>query len=105
MSTPDEEQLPLRDRLNLETAQMPWSELQRFFAGGHVIHVGDTLDLIDVAACFSADDVQSVQTWIAQGQLVKVADEQARLWVETDAMLWTVVARPWILVQEKKPVS
>jgi len=102
MNKQEQQQPSLHDKINLETAQMPWSELLRYFAGGHVICVDDALDLVDVAARFSADDVQAVQDWLATGRLSKVTDEQARLWLEADAALWTVVARPWVLVQEKK---
>lgn len=102
MDKQEPKQPSLHARINLETAQMPWSELLRYFAGGHVIHVDDALDLVDVAARFSMDDVQAVQDWIAAGRLSKVSDEQARLWLDAEAALWTVVARPWVLVQEKK---
>jgi hypothetical protein len=34
--------------------------------------------------------------------VVKVTDEQAFVWNETDASLWTVVVKPWILVQEQQ---
>ena len=102
MNKQEHEQPSLHAKINLETAQMPWSELLRYFAGGHVICVDDALDLVDVAARFSADDVRAVQGWLDAGRLSKVSDEQARLWLEADAALWTVVARPWVLVQEKK---
>jgi len=45
----EEELLPLKDRLNLETARITWPELERYFASGKVIHVAATLDLIEVA--------------------------------------------------------
>lgn len=91
---------PLHTRLNLETAQMPWTELQRYFAGGNVIVVSDTLDLIDVAASVASDDKDAVAAWLADQRLAKVTDEQAKAWLESDAMLWAVVVKPWILVQQ-----
>lgn len=36
----------LRAKLNLETSQIPWRELQRYFAAGMVVVVSDTLDQI-----------------------------------------------------------
>jgi hypothetical protein len=92
-------------KLNRETAQIPWHELLRHFASGTVIAVSDELDLIDVAARISNDDKASVAHWMEQGQVAKVSDDQARIWLEQDAALWTVVVRPWILVQYKKPLS
>ncbi|MDB5823766.1 MAG: hypothetical protein JWR21_2470 [Herminiimonas sp.] len=89
----------LRLRLNLETAQMPWSELQRWFASGNMIAVGSSLDLVEVAVRIARDDTALIQQWMVEGLLAKVSDAQAEAWLAADAMPWTVVVRPWILVQ------
>jgi hypothetical protein len=89
----------LRVKLNLETARIPWSELQRHFASGAMIFVRDDLDLIDVAARIASDDKQAVAQWLEQQRISKVTDAQAAMWFEADAALWAVVVRPWILVQ------
>jgi hypothetical protein len=89
----------LRLRFNLETAQMPWSELQRWFASGNMIAVGASLDLVEVAVRVAKDDAALVGQWTSEGLLAKVSDAQAEAWLAADAMPWTVVVRPWILVQ------
>ena len=89
----------LRQELNEQTAQMRWAELERFFAGGTVISVAPELDLIDVGARIAADDKGSVQGWMDAGLLYKTTDAQASEWLQQDALLWTVVVKPWILVQ------
>ena len=89
----------LRNEINEQTAQMRWSELERFFASGSVISVAGELDLIDVGARIAADDKDSVLAWMNAGLLKKVTDEQAGSWHEEDTLLWTVVVKPWILVQ------
>lgn len=89
----------LRNELNEQTAQMRWSELERFFASGSVISVAGELDLIDVGARIAADDKDSVLGWMQAGLLCKVTDDQAGSWHASDALLWTVVVKPWILVQ------
>jgi hypothetical protein len=103
MIKPDQEQQLLHAKLNMETAQMAWSELLRYFAGGHVIAVSSELDLVEVAARFTIDDTAAVQQWLGEARIARVSDEQALAWLEADALLWTVVARPWVLVQEDKP--
>lgn len=102
MSAPNQEQQLLHAKLNMETSQIAWQELLRFFAGGVVILVADELDLVDVAARFAIDDKAAVEHWLNQGQIAKVTDAQASIWLDNDAVLWSVVARPWVLVQEKK---
>jgi hypothetical protein len=103
MAAPDKKADLLRTKLNLETAQMPWQELQRFFAAGKVILVSDQLDLVDVAASISNDDTARVSQWLSEQRIARVTDAQAAAWLEADAALWTVVVSPWILVQQEKP--
>lgn len=94
---------PLRLKLNRETARMHWHELLRYFASGLVVVVGDGLDLIEVAVAFTEDDKTSVEHWLAAHQVAKATDAQAEEWLAQNAQLWTVVVRPWILVQREKP--
>lgn len=98
----DKERELLHQKLNMETAPMPWKELQRHFAAGNVIAVDNDLDLIQVAAGIANDDKVAVKKWMAANQLLKVSDTQAQAWLVQDAVLWAVVVKPFILVQEKK---
>ena len=89
----------LRAKLNLETARMPWRDLQRFFAAGRTLAVARELSLVDVACAIAGDATTEVETWTRAGLLAAVSDEQAREWFEADASPWCVVVRPWVLVQ------
>ena len=86
--------------LHMETAKIPWQELQRFFAGGKLLLLDSDQDMLEVAASLIANDVQRLQELIDKGLLVHPSDEQAKQWVVEDAMLWAVVLNPWVLVQE-----
>lgn len=101
MSKMDEQDFK-RASVNLETAQIAWRELQRYFASGATVAVGDTLDLVEVAFQISEDNAAQVAQWMQSGQLAPVSDAQALAWYEADALVWAVVARPYVLVQEKK---
>lgn len=89
-------------KLNLETSQMAWKELLRHFAAGSVIAISDDLDLVDVAVHISNDDKASVAQWMSEKRVAKVSDAQALEWLEGGVKLWTVVVKPWILVQRNK---
>jgi hypothetical protein len=104
MTSPDLQNEQLRLKLNMETSRMPWQELLRYFAGGSVIAVSDDLDLVEVALRITKDDKAAVAQWLAEKRLGQVTDEQAAAWLEADAALWTVVVRPWVLVQLNKTV-
>lgn len=88
-----------RAKVNLETAQMPWRDMQRYFASGAALYVAPELDLVEVAFQMSKDNAALIGQWIAASQFGKVTDDQARIWFDADAMLWAVVVSPWVLVQ------
>ena len=88
-----------KEKVNLETARIHWSELQRFFAKGEAVWISNELDLVDVAHEFSIDNKTKVQCWLENKQVALVSDEQALQWFENNAELWAVVVKPWILVQ------
>lgn len=89
-----------KEKVNLETAKIAWTDLQRFFAKGEVIWVNRELDLVDVAHQFSLDNKMQVQQWLTTKQIALVSNKQALNWFETQRELWAVVVKPWILVQE-----
>lgn len=99
MSEPDLN--PEKEKVNLETALIPWNELQRFFAAGRAIFVSRELDLVEVACQFSRDNKTLVEQWIAAGKVGLVSDQQAREWVDRSSDVWAVVVKPWVLVQER----
>lgn len=86
-------------KVNLETAQIAWKELQRFFAGGVALMVSRELDLVEVAFQISRDNVELIAQWAETAKLHKVSDIQAASWFEDDALVWAVVVSPWVLVQ------
>ena len=88
-----------RAKLNAETAQIAWQELQRFFAAGAVIAVDPGLDLVEVAWQMSRDNKTQFEQWIADGRVAAVSDAQALAWFEADAAVWAVTVKPWVLVQ------
>jgi hypothetical protein len=90
----------LRQKINLETGQLSWPELQKYFAKGNVIIVSPELDLIDAAARFAEDDKEAVASWINSETIKRALDDDARGWNERNSSFWTVVVAPWILVQE-----
>lgn len=92
----------LRATLVQETARISWQELQRFFANGSAIAVDESLDLIDVAIAVRKDDSSQVKSWMSEGKLGQVSDQQAMHWHEQDASLWAVVIKPWVLIQDRE---
>lgn len=92
---------PLASELLLETAQIRWHELQRFFASGNAIAVDASLDLIKVATEITNDNAAQVKQWMADGLVDVVKDNQAAQWYEQDAWVWALVIKPWVLVQYK----
>jgi hypothetical protein len=91
-----------REELNAETAKIYWKEVETFFANGAVIYVSSELDLIDVALDICLDNKLKVQQWMSENLVNKVSDQQALEWLSGDTVLWSVVVKPWVLVQPIK---
>ncbi|TVP61425.1 MAG: DUF2288 domain-containing protein [Halomonadaceae bacterium] len=97
--SPGDEHL-LRAKLNLETAPIPWLELQRYYARGQVVAVAPSLDLMTVGVALSQDDKPRFEAWMASGELGEVSPDQARSWYASEASVWALVVAPWVLVQD-----
>ncbi len=89
----------LRAKINAETAQIAWTGVQRFFAQGRAVLVRPGTDLVDVAFVIARNDEAALKRWIDGEQVQTVTAAQAREWIDADAMMWSVVVRPWVLVQ------
>jgi len=89
----------IEHQINLETAQIHWHELQRFFASGNAIAVNASLNLTHVAAQIVADNAAQIKEWMDAGLVDAVKDDQAQIWYEKNALVWAVVIKPWVLVQ------
>lgn len=92
-----------RARILGQTAQIAWTELQRWFAGGHAVLVSSDLDLIEAAYQLSRDNTAMFREWVATGRIDRVSDDMAMRWLEADALMWAVVVKPWVLVQPVAP--
>ena len=57
------------------------------------------LDLVEVAYQMSIDNEQQVAQWMESGEIAQVSDAQAQEWLDANALMWSVVVRPWVLVQ------
>lgn len=88
-----------RAKLNLETAKIPWHNLQRYFASGWAVGVSPAVSLLDVACAMADDDKSLVEGWMTAGQVSRVSDAQAAEWYEANALMWAVVVNPWVVVQ------
>jgi len=99
MQDHDNPQIPLSKKLNLETAKIAWKDLEPYFAGGKVVSVDPSLDMLTVAEQIVADNAELIKKWMAEEKVGQVSDSQALAWSETNAVLWAVVIKPWVLVQ------
>ena len=90
-----------KHKLNLETAQISWPELQTHFARGYLISVNCDLDLVEVAFGFANDNRAQLESWLNAHHVHPVSDDQAREWHGGTATLWAVVVKPWVLVQAR----
>lgn len=99
-----ETRVTLHAKLNGETGQLTWRELEPHFARGAVIKVAPGLDLIEVAAGMAEDDAPRLGAWLAQGVVARAGDADAVEWsAAPDRLFWAVVVAPWVVVQAVGP--
>jgi len=91
----------LLQKLHSETAQISWIELQRFFAQGVVINVDSSLDLVEVAMMFAEDESNKLKPLLESKKVEPPTNQQAITWYESEAVLWSVVVAPYVLVQDR----
>lgn len=97
MTTPSE---LLRAKLNLETARLTWSELERHFARGSVVKVAPEIDLLEAALQIAENNAVAVQQWLTEGRMTRADLPDAKDWHTRQPGFWAVVVAPWVLVQE-----
>ena len=95
-----DDEIPLEQKLNLETGRISWLELQRYFARGVIIIVQPPLDLIDIARLVASNHADQIAQLIEDERLTRASDEHARDWQDRHPLFWAVVVAPWVLVQE-----
>ncbi len=86
--------------LNEQTGKLSWPELERHFARGVVVRVEAGLDLVEAAAAVVEDNKEAVNTWMALEQITHADEQHAKDWALRQPEFWTVVAAPWVLIQE-----
>lgn len=89
-----------KEKINAETAKVYWQEIQSFFASGSVVFVSQQCDLVEVAYQMACNNSEQIKQWMESGLVCVVSDKQAAQWHEDQQLLWAVVIKPWILVQE-----
>lgn len=100
MDTAEDRAKVFRTKVNLETSQIAWKDLQPYFASGVTLAIANDLDLVEVAFQMSEDNAAQIQQWIKDGKFGKVSNDQASMWFDADALVWAVVVSPWVLVQQ-----
>lgn len=100
MSTANQENSLLYNKLVTETSTLSWQELQPFFARGNVLCVAAHLDLIAVAEALAEDKKEPVTQWLTRGELHRMDVKDAEDYQARNPQLWAVVVAPWVLVQE-----
>ncbi|PIT07329.1 hypothetical protein BGI30_10960 [Snodgrassella alvi] len=92
-------ELPLEQKINLETARINWHELQPHFARGNCIYVAPELDLVDIAHKIATDDSATIALLIHKGKISKVSDIMAQQYFDRNQPMWAVVVKPYVLIQ------
>lgn len=92
-------EIPLDQKINLETARINWHELQTHFARGVCIYVAPELDLVNIAHLIATDNSAAIALLIQEGKIGKVSDIMAQQYYDCNQPMWAVVVMPYVLIQ------
>lgn len=92
-------EIPLDQKINLETARINWHELQTHFARGVCIYVAPELDLVNIAHMIATDNSAAIALLIQEGKIGKVSDIMAQQYYDCNQPMWAVVVMPYVLIQ------
>src|SRR5258708_21861857 len=92
---------PLYLKLLAETAQIEWTELQRFFARGVLLKVARDIDLVSVAEAVAGDNTKQVTEWLSAGVLEPATPETPTGLPVRNPALWAAVGSPWGLLRAR----
>ncbi|WP_444994108.1 DUF2288 family protein [Aliikangiella sp. IMCC44359] len=97
--TESNQELPLKTKINLETAIVHWKELELFFAKGSLICVTNNCDLVTVASQIASNQKEEIETLILDRSIQFVTPEWAKKYCLDNPKLWAVVVAPYVLCQ------
>lgn len=89
----------LRQKLEAEVDQVPWSALVRHFAFGRVYIVRAPWSLVDAAVALHKDAKSEVQAALGQKLMEQPTDTEARAWMDSSASFEMLVISPFVLIQ------
>ena len=86
-------------RTTLDTAE--WSWLAPHMKLGNLILVDAQLNLLETAYKVATDEKETIEAWIASGQLSKPVPSQIEQWEKNSERKFTIViVQPYVLAQE-----
>jgi hypothetical protein len=98
---PEESELTIKEKLNLETAVLKWKELEIVFAQGKLLILDPICDLIEVASQISDSHVNQLEALIEKKLIQFATPDWIRENCNDETLIWTVVIAPYVISQLK----
>ncbi len=83
-----------------------WFMLRAHLERGGVVVVDGLLDLAEVGAAVAADEVATIERWLAAGLVGKPTAQQIESWDAAQGKRFLcLIVSPYVLVQEESPAN
>lgn len=93
-----------REELAAKVDLADWNMLRAHLERGGLIRIDNLLDLVEVGTAVAADDVKSIERWIASGLIGKPSAQQIKQWDgEQGKRFLCLIVSPYVLIQEELP--
>ena len=94
-------EIPLQQKLNLETGIITWKELELFFAKGNLLRVQHDEDLIAVAELIALNQEKELSLLIENSKINFVQADWVKKNCQPSSEFWAVVVAPYVICQIK----
>lgn len=95
----DETAIPLKQKLNLETAKISWKEIESFFAKGNLLQIETDRDLVEVGELIASNNEKEIEKLILEKKIAFATPDWVKKHCQANTELWTLVVAPYVLCQ------
>ncbi len=96
------EKLNTKQKLNLETATIPWKDLQICFAQGKLLIVEQSVDLLETATHIAENSTEKLEYLIDLNKVAFATPKWIKQHCCDNTILWAVVVAPYVMAQLSK---
>lgn len=87
------------EKMEKYLGEVSWTYLKPHFEAGALLYVDPSLELAEVGRALVEDEVEKVNAWRKEGDILSPSQPHADYWEESEARFLAAVVMPFVLIQ------